>query len=382
MSTLTISRCPIVVRHDFPDEMMNYIDEKMDEGQYKKRFRYDRPDKKKSKQTKSILNMNSQEIFQKIVMGKKEPKEERFRIKPKQKINTTALHSALLKVKKQKEELDICLAIADKAKQCVNENDICMLANEGAVKFIMSQNLDIDEAALLKTKKGNTFHPKPKKSQSVKQVIMDEPENLLSIEGRSYNMAVSTSLCKNRPTSAFSTMRPVSSTKNYSEKGISEHLLQQYADFRNELFEKLVDNNENQQNEEVQINVGYPNYLTTAIGMKGSRVPPGFLPKGLKRIHSAAATQNVEFRPFMNPGEILFNDQQHVVAKRPQTAMISKIQSTSRLNDHLKVIEEVRHQEDLSQLKISLDQSFKEQQQTLNVTGKKRIQSAYPKTRI
>ncbi|CAD8046943.1 unnamed protein product [Paramecium sonneborni] len=381
MSTLAISRCPIVVRHDFPDEMMNYIDEKMDEGQYKKRFRYDRPDKKKNKQTKSILNMNSQEIFQKIVMGKKEPKEERFRIKPKQKINTTALHSALLKVKKQKEELDICLAIADKAKQCVNENDICMLANEGAVKFIMSQNLDIDEAALLKTKKGNTFHPKPKKSQSVKQVIMDEPENLLSIEGRSYNMAVSTSLCKHRPTSAFSTMRPVSSTKNYSEKGISEHLLQQYADFRNQLFEKLVDNNENQ-NEEVQINVGYPNYLTPAIGMKSSRVPPGFLPKGLKRIHSAAATQNVEFRPFMNPGEILFNDQQHVVAKRPQTAMISKIQSTSRLNDHLKVIEEVRHQEDLSQLKMSLDQSFKEQQQTLNVTGKKRIQSAYPKTRI
>lgn len=33
-------------------------------------------------------------------MGKKEPKEERFRIKPKQKINTTALHSALLKVKR------------------------------------------------------------------------------------------------------------------------------------------------------------------------------------------------------------------------------------------------------------------------------------------
>ena len=45
MSTLAISRCPIVVRHDFPDEMVNYIDEKMDEGQYKKRFRYDRPDK-------------------------------------------------------------------------------------------------------------------------------------------------------------------------------------------------------------------------------------------------------------------------------------------------------------------------------------------------
>lgn len=45
MSTLAISRCPVVIRHNFPDEMMNYIDEKMDEGQYKKRFRYDRPDK-------------------------------------------------------------------------------------------------------------------------------------------------------------------------------------------------------------------------------------------------------------------------------------------------------------------------------------------------
>lgn len=28
----TISRCPKVIRHDFPDEMLNYIDEKMEEG--------------------------------------------------------------------------------------------------------------------------------------------------------------------------------------------------------------------------------------------------------------------------------------------------------------------------------------------------------------
>lgn len=27
-----ISRCPKVTRHDFPDEMLNYIDEKMEEG--------------------------------------------------------------------------------------------------------------------------------------------------------------------------------------------------------------------------------------------------------------------------------------------------------------------------------------------------------------
>lgn len=107
MSSIGISRCPRVIRHDFPDEMMNYIDEKIEEGQYKKRFRYDRPDKvgllnirnSKSKSQTAILNMNSKEIFNKIYFGKKEPKEQRFYIKPKQKINTNALHSALLKIK-------------------------------------------------------------------------------------------------------------------------------------------------------------------------------------------------------------------------------------------------------------------------------------------
>ena len=33
---------PIVLKHEFPNEQENYIDEKIDEGQYKKRFRYDR----------------------------------------------------------------------------------------------------------------------------------------------------------------------------------------------------------------------------------------------------------------------------------------------------------------------------------------------------
>lgn len=39
-----VSHIPIVLKHDFPDEMRNYIDEKIEEGQYKKRFRYDRPE--------------------------------------------------------------------------------------------------------------------------------------------------------------------------------------------------------------------------------------------------------------------------------------------------------------------------------------------------
>jgi hypothetical protein len=38
------------------------------------------------------------------------------------------------------------------------------------------------------------------------------------------------------------------------------------------------------------VNVGYPSYLTPSLGLKGGKVPPGFLPKGLKRIHSAATT--------------------------------------------------------------------------------------------
>jgi hypothetical protein len=38
----TIAHFPVVLKHDFPNEEENYIDEKIDEGQYKKRYRYDR----------------------------------------------------------------------------------------------------------------------------------------------------------------------------------------------------------------------------------------------------------------------------------------------------------------------------------------------------
>jgi hypothetical protein len=42
MFNTTIAHFPIVLKHDFPNEEENYIEEKIDEGQYKKRFRYDR----------------------------------------------------------------------------------------------------------------------------------------------------------------------------------------------------------------------------------------------------------------------------------------------------------------------------------------------------
>lgn len=104
------------------------------------------------------------------------------------------------------------------------------------------------------------------------------------------------------------------------------------------------------------------------------------MPKGLKRIHSAATT-NVEFRPFVNPGEVLFQHDTLPVSRRPQTAMLSKVQSSSRLVDHLRVIDEIKHQEDVSMVRQSFEQSFREQQFNLNVQGNKRIQSAYPRSR-
>lgn len=52
------------------------------------------------------------------------------------------------------------------------------------------------------------------------------------------------------------------------------------------------------------------------MGFRGGKVPHGFMPKGLKRIHSAAAT-NIEFRPFVNPGEMLFQHETLPVSRRP-----------------------------------------------------------------
>lgn len=52
------------------------------------------------------MNMNSGDLYQKLLENKRDVKEERFVIKPRKKINTNALHAAIYKVKQQKEILD------------------------------------------------------------------------------------------------------------------------------------------------------------------------------------------------------------------------------------------------------------------------------------
>lgn len=56
------------------------------------------------------------------------------------------------------------------------------------------------------------------------------------------------------------------------------------------------------------VKVGNPAYLSPSqsqLGLRGGKVPPGFMPKGLKRIHSAAIN-TLEVRPLVPPSEMLY----------------------------------------------------------------------------
>jgi hypothetical protein len=76
------------------------LDGKVDEAKYRKRFRYA---ESLGQKHSAVINMNSGELYGKLMRVKKEKKEDNFVIKPQKKLNTLSLHSALYKVKKQKE---------------------------------------------------------------------------------------------------------------------------------------------------------------------------------------------------------------------------------------------------------------------------------------
>lgn len=94
MIRTTSSQLPKVLKHDFPNESINYMDEKMEEGQFKKRFRYDRP------LAQTTKKFNTGDIYTKLLIIKREPIEERFKIKPVKKLNTMNLHYALHKIRR------------------------------------------------------------------------------------------------------------------------------------------------------------------------------------------------------------------------------------------------------------------------------------------
>lgn len=60
-------------------------------------------------------------------------------IKPARKLNTFQIHSALYKIKKQKEELDGKIRDLEDLKKNFNEMDFYLIANSGAVDYLLNQ---------------------------------------------------------------------------------------------------------------------------------------------------------------------------------------------------------------------------------------------------
>lgn len=194
----TISRVPVAVKHEFPNESQNYIDEKIEEGQYKKRFRYQRETAQKAQALAqhsnkfSIMNMNSGDLYEKLLHSKRDTKEERFTIRPKKKLNTVNLHVALYRVKRQKELLDAKILETDKLKSHFKENDICMLAYSGAVEYVMNQHIAEVEADVApfvpppssKPPRSASAIPRVKSAAIQPQCLSEEMGDYLGVEGK------------------------------------------------------------------------------------------------------------------------------------------------------------------------------------------------------
>jgi len=154
------STCPIIIKHDFPNDDQNYLDEGLiTMNSYKKRFRYDESFNKGTPQRPtSALMMTahprsarirasssknwhpaSKAEFLSSVM-KSIKNREKNEIKPIRKLKTMYFHSILYKVKQQKEDLDEKIRVMDNLKTDFKETDICILANTGAIDYILSLN--------------------------------------------------------------------------------------------------------------------------------------------------------------------------------------------------------------------------------------------------
>ncbi|EAR96537.1 hypothetical protein TTHERM_00192060 (macronuclear) [Tetrahymena thermophila SB210] len=169
------STCPIIIKHEFPNEQKHYIDNVGQEmSSTKKRFIYDRPNTAKIQQnsiaqqsgfqgmkrsqsgqglsfnqnaikrsslsaiSQSSYQINSADLYNKLLEGQKIKKEDRFVIKPARKLNTFQIHSALFKIKKQKEELDFKIRELEDIKSNFNEMDFYLIANAGAVDYMFN----------------------------------------------------------------------------------------------------------------------------------------------------------------------------------------------------------------------------------------------------
>ena len=155
------STCPIIIKHDFPNEDQNYLDEGLITlNSYKKRFRYDESFNKAlstQRPTSALLTGNypksakirasssknwhpaSKAEFLSSVM-KSIKNREKNEIKPIRKLQTMYFHSILYKVKQQKEDLDEKIRAMDNLKTDFKETDICVLANSGAIDYILNLN--------------------------------------------------------------------------------------------------------------------------------------------------------------------------------------------------------------------------------------------------
>ncbi|KAL4489505.1 hypothetical protein ABPG73_019462 [Tetrahymena malaccensis] len=169
------STCPIIIKHEFPNEQKHYIDNVGQEmSSTKKRFIYDRPNTAKIQQnniaqqngfqgmkrsqsgqglqlnqntvkrsslsaiSQSSYQINSADLYNKLLEGQRIKKEDRFVIKPARKLNTFQIHSALFKIKKQKEELDFKIRELEDIKSNFNEMDFYLIANAGAVDYMFN----------------------------------------------------------------------------------------------------------------------------------------------------------------------------------------------------------------------------------------------------
>lgn len=61
-------------------------------------------------------------------------------IKPARKLNTFSIHSALFKIKQQKEQLDCKIRDLEDLKTNFNEMDFYLMANSGAIDYMFNAN--------------------------------------------------------------------------------------------------------------------------------------------------------------------------------------------------------------------------------------------------
>ncbi|KRX06318.1 hypothetical protein PPERSA_06289 [Pseudocohnilembus persalinus] len=174
------SQAPKILKHELPDESAEYLnDYGQDYSKSKKKLQSQRPmtavrqvqstknfnfnQNFSSKQNNNLNsrnisstvqnpsftinsaktkvdNLSSIDLFNKLIQNRgNQNKDKKFQIKPQKSLRTLQIHSAIYKVKKNKEFLDQQIKELENNKTEFNQQDFYLIANSGAMEYILNQ---------------------------------------------------------------------------------------------------------------------------------------------------------------------------------------------------------------------------------------------------